>query len=63
MTDLEKKLKLIDEIEQIRTRNNVNWMDLLRVAIKAAPDETKQLIKRINFDDNKISELFAKLGE
>lgn len=63
MSTIEEKLKLIDQIEAIRTRNNVNWMDLLRVAYKSAPEETKVLIKRINTDDNRISELFAKLGE
>ena len=63
MSDIDEKLKLIDEIEKIRTANNVNWMDLLRVAFKAAPSETKQLIRRINSDDKRISELFAKLGE
>ena len=57
------KLELIDQIEKIRTSNNVNWMDLLRLAFKAAPREAKDLIRRINLDDNKISELFKKLGE
>jgi len=63
MSDIEEKLKLIDEIEKIRTANNVNWMDLLRLAFKTAPEETKQLIRKINSDDNRISSLFAKLGE
>lgn len=60
---IEQKLKLIDEIEKIRTKNNVNWMDLLRLAFKTSPEETKKLIRKINEDDNKISEIFAKLGE
>jgi len=61
--DIQKKLKLIDEIEKIRTANNVNWMDLLRLAFTKAPEETKLLIRKINTDDNKISALFSKLGE
>ena len=61
--DIQSKLKLIDEIEKIRTANNVNWMDLLRLAFTKAPEETKLLIRKINTDDNKISALFAKLGE
>lgn len=63
MTDIEEKLKLIDEIEKIRTQNNVNWMDLLRLAFRSNPEETKKLIRKINTDDNRISEIFAKLGE
>jgi hypothetical protein len=63
MSNLEEKLKIIDEIQSIRSANNVNWMDLLRLAYSKAPDETKLLIRKINNDDNRISELFSKLGE
>ena len=58
---VEKDLKTIDEIEKVRTNNNVNWMDILRIAIRNAPEETKVVLKRINDDDNKISELFKDL--
>ncbi len=58
-----KKLVLIDEIEKIRRNNNVNWMDLLRLAFTEAPDKAVKIFRRINSDDNKISELFKKLGE
>lgn len=60
---LKQDLEIIDKIESIRSRNNVNWMDLLRIAITHAPEETKQLVKKINSDDNQISELFSKLGD
>ena len=39
-------LYLIDQIEEIRSKNNKNWMDILRVAFSHAPDETKKLIKK-----------------
>ena len=38
MTDLE----IIDEVEKVRTQNNKNWMDILRVAFKHAPEEADQ---------------------
>jgi len=60
---IEEKLKLIDAIEQVRTKNNVNWMNLLRVALRANPEGTLELVREINTKDNEISELFAKLGE
>ncbi|MAN15304.1 hypothetical protein [Alterinioella nitratireducens] len=60
---IEEKLKLIDAIEQVRTKNNVNWMNLLRVALRADPEGTLELVREINTKDNEISELFAKLGE
>ena len=56
-------LKIIDEIEKIRTKNNVNWMDVLRLAFMHAPDECKILMKKINEEDNHISELFEKLSK
>ena len=55
-------LSIIDEIEKIRTKNNVNWMDVLRLAFKHAPNDAKKLMKKINLEDNKISELFEKLS-
>lgn len=57
------KLAIVDEIEKVRTNNNVNWMDLLRLAIKASPTDAKKLFNRINSDDNKISKLFEQLGK
>ena len=59
---IEYYLKIIDEIEKVRTKNNVNWMDVLRIAIKSSPDETIKLMKRINKSDSKISDLFKKLS-
>lgn len=63
MLDVNEKLSLIDEIEKIRSQNNINWMDLLRLAFKSSPEEAKKLVRKINADDRKISEIFAKLGE
>jgi hypothetical protein len=63
MIDLDKKLKLIDEIEKIRTQNNINWMDLLRLAFKSAPEEAILLVRKINKDDQQISKIFAELGK
>jgi Na+/serine symporter len=60
---IEHYLSIIDEIEKVRTVNNVNWMDVLRIAFKHSPDETKKLLKKINEEDKKISVLFKKLEE
>jgi len=54
-------LYLIDQIEEIRSKNNKNWMDILRVAFSYAPNETKKLIKEIYIKDQEISELVNKL--
>jgi hypothetical protein len=58
---IENYLKIIDEIEKVRTRNNVNWMDILRLAFIHAPEDAKELMKKINTADDEISELLKKL--
>lgn len=67
MKDNEKQikhyLKIIDEIEKVRTGNNVNWMDILRLAFTHAPEEARKLMKKIDHEDNRISELVKKLSK
>ena len=58
---IEQYLKIIDEIEKVRTRNNVNWMDVLRLAFTHAPEEAKDLMKKINTADDEISKLLKRL--
>ena len=55
-------LSIIDEIEKVRNKNNVNWMDVLRLAFKSDIGKAKKLMKKINNEDNKISVLFEKLS-
>ena len=58
---LKINLKVIDQIEKTRGKNNVNWMNILRIAIKKSPNETIDLLKKINSDDKKIASLLSKL--
>jgi hypothetical protein len=59
----EHYLKVIDEVERVRTRNNVNWMDVLRLAFRHAPDEARVLMKKINEEDGRISGLLKRLSD
>ena len=54
-------LRIIDKIEKVRSRNNINWMDLIRLSIKFAPKETSILLRKINKKDNEIAKLFKKI--
>ena len=58
---IDKYLKIIDKIEKTRSGNNINWMNLLRIAIKNSPDESIRVLKKINSGDNKISNLLKKI--
>ncbi len=56
-------LKVISKIEKIRSKNNVNWMDILRLAFKLDPKQASKIMKKINYDDKKISNLLSKLSK
>ena len=63
MAKLNKHNHWISKVQKIRARNNVNWMNILRLAFKYAPKEAGVLMKKINSDDKKISKLLNKLSK
>ena len=58
-----KYITIINKIEKIRSKNNVNWMNILRLAFKLDPVSAKKIMKKINYDDKKISNLLNKLSD
>jgi len=59
MTDLE----IIDELERAREKNNINWMNILRLAFKNSPSEARKIISEINKKDNEISLILDRLSK
>lgn len=59
MTDLE----IIDELQKARENNNINWMNILRLAFKNSPEEARKIISKINKKDNEISLILEKLSK
>ncbi len=59
MTDQE----IIDRIRDIRTRNNVPWMDIVKIALKHAPDETRGALRQILINDLAVCTEVGKLIE
>lgn len=55
-------LKIIKQIENIRKKNNINWMNLLRLAYKYSPKKTAKIMSKIYIDDGNISKLIKKLA-
>ena len=55
-------LKIIRKIENKRKKNNINWMNILRLAFKSSPTEAKKIMVKIYQDDTKISKLIKKLS-
>ena len=56
-------LSQINKIEQVRKKNNKNWMDILRIAFKFAPEKTSIVFAQIHDQDKKINLLAKKLTE
>ena len=54
-------IKLINEIQNIRSKNNKNWMDLLRLSLKLDFKTTAKILKQICKDDQRISKLAKKI--
>ena len=52
---------IINQIENIRKKNNVNWMNILRISFKYSPNQTAKVMAKIYSDDIKISKLVKKL--
>jgi hypothetical protein len=53
--------EIINQIQKVRDRNNSNWMALMRLAFKHAPDASKQIMRKIAKCDRKINELTREL--
>ena len=58
---IKKGIKLINQIQNIRSRNNKNWRDLLKLSLKLDFKTTSKILKDIVSDDRKISALAKKI--
>ncbi len=56
-------LKIINKVQKIRSKNNINWMNLLKLAFKTDPANASKIMRQINYDDKKISNLLKKLSK
>jgi hypothetical protein len=54
-------IKIINNIEKVRRKNNKNWMDILKLAFSAEPKKTAKIFSKIYREDKLISELAKKL--
>ena len=52
---------IINKIALIRAKNNINWMNLLRLALKLDHKSTSKILSEIYKDDQRISKLAEKI--
>ncbi len=58
-----KNITLINKIQKIRSKNNVNWMNLLKLSFKHDPKNAAKIMSNVLNDDKKISSLVKKLSK
>ena len=56
-----KVKKIFKEIESIRSKNNKNWMDLLKLSYESQPKKTLKIISQILNKDQRLISLAKKL--
>jgi len=56
-------IDIIDQISKIREKNNRNWMQILKLAFKYAPEQAKDIMKDISDCDREINELMKGLSK
>ena len=61
LNKVKEGLKLVNHIQSMRTKNNKNWMDLLRLSLKLDFSSTSKILKEICKDDKRISNLAQKI--
>lgn len=60
---ISKADEIIDKIQSVRSENNKNWMQLLRIAFREAPEEAGEVMKKIEICDRLVSNLTKELVE
>ena len=61
LNKIKESLRLVKKIQNIRSKNNKNWMDLLRLSLELDFDSTSKILKEICKDDSRISVLAKKI--
>lgn len=54
---------IINDIQEIRARNNTHWMDLVKLAFETAPVKSRAIFKKIKYCDEKVNELLKELAD
>jgi len=58
-----QSIKLVNRIQKIRSKNNVKWMNLLKLSLKSDPKTTSKILSEIYKFDQQISKIAKKLSK
>ena len=60
---IKKSLKLINKIQKIRSKNNKNWMDLVKLSLQLDLKKTAKILSGIYKYDNQIGKITKKISK
>ena len=60
---IKKSLKLINQIQKIRSKNNKNWMDLVKLSLKLDFKNTSRILSGIYKYDSQIAKITKKISK
>ena len=56
-----KSIKLINQILNIRSKNNKNWMDIVKLALQLDFNSTTKILNQIYKEDSRIGKITKKI--
>jgi len=60
--NIKKSLTLINKIQKIRSKNNKNWMDLVKLSLKLDFKKTSKILSGIYKSDNEIVKITKEIS-
>ena len=60
-TKLKKSIKLINQMQKIRSKNNKNWMDIVKLALQLDFNSTAKILNQIYKEDSRIGKITKKI--
>ena len=58
-----KSLSLINKIQRIRSKNNKNWMDLVKLSLKLDFNNTSKILSGIYKNDNEVVKITKEISK
>ena len=58
---LKKSIKLINQRQKIRSKNNKNWMDIVKLALRLDFNSTTKILNQIYKEDSRIGKITKKI--
>lgn len=55
--------RIITKVQSIRRKNNIAWMNILRLAFKAKKKQARKIMSEINRNDALVTKWMGRLGK